>query len=601
MRRLLERVPAWLGRRWVPWATILLALLLVSPCLWAGYALDDYLHLARLDPSVDLPGLDFAPLDLFTFISSDPDQRAVLMETGFLPWWAAPDLRTSFWRPLSSLTHLLDQRLAPRSALLAHAHSLLWFTALLVVVLAVYRRFHVPWVAHLALLLYAVDDARGMTVGWIAHRNALVAATLAFAALLAHDRARREGWRPGAWLAPALYGAALLGGEAALAITAYLFAHALVIDRGTLGRRLARLWPYAALSVAWLAAYKGLGYGTRGGGLYIDPTEGLPYLRALVERLPVLLAGQLGLVTSDVWPQVPRSGQLVVLGLALAALALLAIAFAPVLRRQPTCRFWLLGAVLSLPPLCATFPSDRLLVFAGVGAMAAVALLLADALDPEGPSPSGRGSRVARRIVIPLLVLAHLVVAPLLLPLRVLTMTLSNRFIDRVDASIPRTAAVEDQTLVIVNAPLDFLVIWYLPARRAVSGVPRPRALRLLVSGITEIQVSRLDATTLRVWPGDGFLTGEGQRMVRGTSRPFHPGDEVDLSDLHVRVDEVSADGRRPARVDFTFAVPLEDPSLLWMQWKGAALSPYSPPPVGASHVLPPIDPAAVMRGVTEE
>jgi hypothetical protein len=39
--------------------------------------------------------------------------------------------------------------------------------------------------------------------------------------------------------------AALLGGEAAPAVTVYLFARALLIDSGPLARRLARLWPYA--------------------------------------------------------------------------------------------------------------------------------------------------------------------------------------------------------------------------------------------------------------------------------------------------------------------------------------------------------------------
>jgi len=145
------------------------------------------------------------------------------------------------WRPLSSLTHLLDYLVWPRSALLAHAHTMLWFAALLAVLLALYRRFHVAWIAHLALLLYAVDDASGTVLSFVANRNSLVAATLAFAALLAHDRARRDAWRPGVWLAPALFGAALMGGESALAVTAYLFAHALFIDGGPLARRLARL------------------------------------------------------------------------------------------------------------------------------------------------------------------------------------------------------------------------------------------------------------------------------------------------------------------------------------------------------------------------
>jgi hypothetical protein len=596
MSRLVERAPDWLGRRWVPWATIFVALLLVSPCLEVDLALDDYILLAQLDPSVEIPGVAHDPLDLFSFISGQADQRAALMEAGFLPWWAAPDLRASFWRPLSSLTHLLDFRAWPRSALLGHAHSMLWFAALLAVLFALYRRFHVPWVAHLALLLYAVDDARGMVVGWTANRNALVAATFAFAALLAHDRARRDAWWPGAVLAPVLFAAALMGGEAALALTAYLLAHALFIDRGSLARRLARLWPYALLTVAWLAAYTALGHGTRGGGLYVDPTEGLPYLRALVERLPVLLAAQLGSIPSDVWPGMPRAGQMVVYALALATLAVVGVVLLPVLRRRPVCRFWTLGAVLSLPPVCATFPADRLLVFAGVGAMGAIAMLMAEALDPDTPPVRWSGVRVAGRIVLPLLVVIHLVIAPILLPLRALTMTLSNRFIDRVDASIPSGEDIREKTLVVLNAPLDFLLLWYVPAKRAISNVPRPRAIRLLVSGIAAVHVYRLDNRSLRLRPADGLLVNEAQRMVRGASRPFHPGDEVALSDLDVEVDEVSTDGR-PLRADFTFDVPLDDPSLVWMQWQGSALAAYSPPAVGDGHVLPAIDTMAVMTG----
>jgi len=63
-----------------------------------------------------------------------------------------------------------------------------------------------------------------------------------------------------------------------------------------------------------------------------------------------------------------------------------------------------------------------------------------------------------------------------------------------------------------------------------------------------------------------------------------------------VRVGEVSADGR-PLEADFSFAVPLEDPSLLWMQWEGSALVPYSPPAPGKSRMLPRIRAAEVLGG----
>jgi hypothetical protein len=79
--------------------------------------------------------------------------------------------------------------------------------------------------------------------------------------------------------------------------------------------------------------------------------------------------------------------------------------------------------------------------------------------------------------------------------------------------------------------------------------------------------------------------------MARGLSRPFRPGDEIVLSDLRVGVHDVTADGR-PAEVDFHFAVPLEDASLLWMRvHAGGALAPWSPPAVGESQVLPSVSP----------
>jgi hypothetical protein len=118
----------------------------------------------------------------------------------------------------------------------------------------------------------------------------------------------------------------------------------------------------------------------------------------------------------------------------------------------------------------------------------------------------------------------------------------------------------------------------------------------LLVGGTAELEVTRLDAMALRLRPARGFLESESQRAVRGAARPFQAGDEVALSDLRVRVGEVSADGR-PLEADFSFAVPLEDPSLLWMRWEGSALAPYSPPAPGTSHVLPRIRTAAVLGG----
>ena len=193
-------------------------------------------------------------------------------------------------------------------------------------------------------------------------------------------------------------------------------------------------------------------------------------------------------------------------------------------------------------------------------------------------------------IAVSLLALLHLVLAPLLLPVRVLTVGFLARMGEKLEASIPRDEAIRGKTLVILSSSAELTTFppWM---QRQVLGGPRPRSMRLLATCFAKVQVSRLDATTLRVRPENGFLDNELLRMVRGLSRPFRRGDEVVLSDLRVRVHEVTADGR-PAEVDFEFAVPLEDQSLMWTRLQaGGALAPWSPPAVGERQVLPSVSP----------
>ena len=592
--RWLDRVRRLLSWSWFPWATIALALVLVSPCLVAGLVADDYIHILRLSPDAGMEGFDRAPLDLFTFASGEEAQRRSLMEEGLFAWWTTEDFQLAFWRPLSSATHVLDHVLWPRSALLKHAHSMVWFGALLIVLALVYRRFHVPWVAHLALLLYALDDARGFVLSFVANRNALIAAVLALGALVAHDRWRRAGWTVGSWLAPVLLGLGLLAGESALAVTGYLFAHAVFLDTGSLWRRLSRLWPYAVVSVTWMTAYRLLGYGTRGSGIYVNPLdEPGRFLGALIERAPVLLLAQAGGFVSDLWLVIPPRAHLVVHGGALVTLVLAGWLLWPLWRRDPLARFWTLGLLLAAVPISATFPMDRLLVFVGVGAMALVAELLARALGSDGAAPPTR--RLALRTTAVALVGVHLVLAPLVLPLRTLTVRFINAFAARATEAIPEGEAVRQKTLVVLRAPADGSV-GYTLVERAALGVPRPERLRLLASGLGAVQVTRLDERTLRVRPAYGFCSTEGERMVRGLSRPFRRGDEVRLSDLQVLVTAVNAEGRALEAV-FRFERPLEDPSLLWLSWRGAGLAPFSPPPVGAGHTLGPLRLGPALRG----
>jgi hypothetical protein len=230
------------------------------------------------------------------------------------------------------------------------------------------------------------------------------------------------------------------------------------------------------------------------------------------------------------------------------------------------------------------------LVFAGIGAMPTIAAILASWLEGDADADPSRARRRFATAGAVLLVGAHLVLAPLLLPLRILAVGVLAGIGDTLEASIPRDEDIRRRTLVILSsaAELTTLPPWM---QRQVLGTPLPRRMRVLASCFASVHVSRVDARTLRLRPENGFLDNGFLQMVRGPSRPFAVGDEVVLSDLRVRVREITGDGR-PAEADFTFDVPLEDPSLVWKRLRaGGALEPWSPPAPGASQLLASVAP----------
>ena len=584
MTRHLKTVQSWLARPGVFWWAVALAALLPAPSLWGGLAADDYFHQLVLRGDPRAPSI--SPLDLFAFLPGDPAYTRRLMDLGVLPWWTLEELKITFWRPFASLTHYLEHRLWPNWPGMMHAQNLLWYAGLVAVVAALYRRLLQPaWVAGLAALLYAVDDAHGLPVGWLANRNALIAAVFGLLTLLVHDRWRREGWWPGAWLGPVILALGLLSAEATLAVGAYLLAYAIFLDRGTWKARLARLVPYGTVVGIWRLWYQHLGYGAWGSGFYVDPVRepGL-FAAAALDRAPVLLLGQLGLPPSDLWMQVPVGARPVLWFGFVACLTLMGGVVVPLLRREALARFWALGLLLTILPICATFPSDRLLFFSGLGAMGLVAQFLGTLADRPLWLPTARAWRIPAFVLGMAWIGIHGILAPLLLPPRSLTMALVGRIVERMSESAPIAPDVVHQSLIIVNTPDQFFTE-LLPTLRAFRGDPVPNHTWCLTASPSPVEVTRLDAHTLVVRPEGGYMAGPMDSLFRGRSHPMAVGRPVPLSRMTIQVTAVTQDGR-PAEATFRFAVPLEDPSLRWVVWQNGGFVPFNPPRVGQKVVV---------------
>lgn len=567
------------------------ALLLVSPSLFTGWVADDYLQLIALRERSGIEGLTQTPLDLFRFATGDPAAARELIEQGVFPWWTDLRVRLAFLRPLTSLTHVIDTWLWPGSSVLMHAHSLAWFAVLLVSVGACYRRLaSSALVAGLALALFAVDDAHAPSVGWISNRNMIIALALSMTALLHHDRWRRSGRARCAWLAHGCFALGLAAGEAALAIVAYLAAYALFLESCSIGRRLGSLLGYLTIVLLWRAIYTHGGYGAVGSGLYVDPAvDPAEFLRLGVPRFLVLSLALFGAPWSDLWelyPVLAPSLQPALLGLACVVLGALCAVALPILRTRPAARFWLAGCLGSFIPLCATFPHDRLLLAPSIGGAAFLAEVIEHALS----GASLHHSRWAATVLLPL----HLLIAPALCCFRAATVGDLDDLLRAQNATLPSSPSVREQTLVLLNPPLDPFAA-YLSPYRELHQIPRPGALYWLATGVSELRVTALDDHTLSIRPREGYLWSSSQRMLR-SSAPGHDdwATPLELRQATFTVSKVTADGR-PQEVRVRFKKELQDRTLTFMRWAGPGYVVFTPPKPGGSVLVPAVDLLSVL------
>ncbi len=248
-RAVVQKLTSWFARfaraRSFPLLVAVLGVLLALPALGVGLIQDDYHHRAVLLPDSPYRELLGPPAEMFRFFRGDPIRTHRIMDLGLFPWWTDPTLKAEFLQALTVLTHRLDYALWPDSPALMHVHSLIWLGTSLAAVAVFYRRMLGPtWVAGVAAFLYAVDDARGPTVGFIANRNVLIAATFGVSSLIYHDRWRRDRSLSAAFAAVVLLAAALFSKEEGIGTCAYLAAYGLFADPAGRLRGCVALSPY---------------------------------------------------------------------------------------------------------------------------------------------------------------------------------------------------------------------------------------------------------------------------------------------------------------------------------------------------------------------
>jgi len=598
--------------RHMPAILAVMAVVVMLPALGHGWFLDDMIFRAKFlassgtgDEMERVGGLFKSTGDLSEAMSGlyafFDEGAAELKDYGVIPWWTDPECRISFWRPVTSFTMWLDYQLYPNSAPLHHLHSILWFGGAVFVLAVLYRRLGGPvWVAGLAGLLYVLDESSYFPVAFVANRNAVIALFFGLLAVLMHDKWRREGSVGGAVLSCVFLALSLLSAEAGIAAAAYLGAYALVFEGGKWSRRILSLVPPVGVVVVWRVVHAALGYATCASGVYIDPgAEPLRFAAAALERGPILVYAQLLGSVADAYYVFSDPARVKVLAAVVAILAVLLAVLRPVLRADRVARFWFLGMLFAVVPICATMASNRNLLFVAVGGMGVVAHFIGWMLSGEERPAGRRLWRISAWVFFGVFLFVHVVcaagvrvVAPLMYS-KWETMTELTFDIDLPDD-------ISNRDVVVVNSPAP-LFLAGLPSKTFLDGRGIPRSLRVLAPAFSPLKVTRIGDKVVEVravtgnllfwerpeeiWLHFIFFLEDFNTIFRDPRNGFEVGEKVELDRLGIEITAVDGDGQ-PVAAEFRFDVSLDDPSFYWVKWRYHVEEPFVPfvvPAVGDS------------------
>jgi len=413
-------------------------------------------------------------------------------------------------------------------------------------------------------------------------------------ALIVLDRKIKEGWKAGTVIGPICLLLALLSAEYGIVAAAYVLAYLVFLDQRNLKRRVFEIMPYLTVLAIWMTVYKISGFGSYGSGLYTDPfREPLLFLSSVVERLPILFAGQWTTLPGGVLFVVSQSAIDTIWTVSVLILVIVAFTLFPLIRKDKIARFWGMGFVLALIPMCASIPDDRLLIFVGLGGFGLLAQFL-NAVHAEADQaralvdwlPTRSVWKASANLLYVLFILIHGVISPLTMPFTPLRMAqFSERLLGRPAVDLPADSNFAKQTVVLVNPP-NGLMASYIRWRRLAEGLPLAARTWILSSASSETGVHRLDDRTLEIELTNGFIGAKLDEIYRSSSFPMKVGQQVELSGMTVAVLSLTEDGR-PKKASFRFSVPLENPSLNILQWRFDEYIPFTPPEIGSTRYLP--------------
>lgn len=603
-------VKTWLEYKRLPVILAIVAVIFMLPSLKLGLMMDDLIQrVPQLNPSqtsrlyeaglvLKEPGkLSTVLFETFGF-PRDKYQQKLARDYGCLPWWMPDNIKCSLWRPVTAFAHWLDYRFFPDSPALMHAHNIAWFAAVIFLVTIIYRRLMgITWVAGLAAVMYLLDANTYFPVSFIANRGFIVSLCLGLLCLYTFHKWRTTGSVTSAILSVIFLTLSIFSNEGGVSTFAFVLAYALVLDKSSWQSRLLSLLPAVLVIIIWRIVYQVLGYGTSGMGAYLDPGhEPLRFLCHLPGYATSVISGQLSGLQPDMMLLVNQHLFNIILFFYIAFIFIAAIIFIPVIRKDTITRFWFMVMIFATIPVAAV-PVSKNFGFVAVGAYGIIAAFTAGLFTKQNWVPKNIFAKSIVWLFCIILLIVHLPLAaaaryaaPKTTPLGTMGKL----------ADLGPLPNAENKNVVIVNTPCQ-LSMAYAPLYRFYTGQNIPVSIRNLAVGTADLEVTRINERTLVIKSTQDNIFVSDQRSPLHFSHifavlnnlfvgnmTFNQGDKFIVKGLTVEV--LACDSKKlPKELAFVFDVPLDDPTLLMLQfnWTNFTYEPFRIPKIGQTVSIP--------------
>lgn len=540
---------------------ILIGLALVLPSLGAGLFADDFLHmiLANEIQLVQQPD-NLSLFHLFSFIDSNPARRLQLFGYSIIPWWVSQDFTLLFFRPLSELTHIIDYRWLTSHIWLMHLHSIAWYGAMLYLLARFYRAFCPErHLAILAFLFFIADATHGFTVGWLANRNAIIAAVFSLAAILLHHHYRETGKTAFLPLSLTCITASFLSAETGIVVGVFLLAYALFLDRAGPVRGLLNLLPALAIFLCWITLYKHYGYGAYGNkAYYVDPLSS-PAL--FLQNLPAKLLHSLAIHFNPLPVHLIKPFPVL---MNISGIIYLTLLLIPVFTGSSRhYRFFLTSLLLCIIPITSAELQDRNMLFTGIASAPLLAFCIRH-LHRHRPA-------LVARAGIFIILFFHLLVSGLLM----LPTSYAPKIMAQSSITAARSLPADITSSHVITLGIPMFDASYLAAIRRTEHRALPLRLWNVTTQNRDMEIKKSSSHRFIIRNPHGLLGGLDFMLRDMAFDPINTGERFNLDEALLTITRLNTQGTPvEAIIDISPTVNPDSIDLYW--YNGRELEPFS-------------------------